>query len=788
MKEQKQDFPLDITISFHRVIEQYEDRLKVEENPIAKKYIESLLGYIEKYPKLVEGINNIEDLEKYKDPIKILLDDLFPNVLSNNEIKAVSIPYHNILFNHSNRLKKIIDAAGKDFKPSMREIDDNAAYINACINILNKYYDFNIDFSRPPYYDIPDENGIEKHYRASLNGDFVELYPKEDAKEITQEDVDDLLQNVENIDLWKEKFPPCSWVFKGFVIVNLTDVTVEDAISELKTALLFQKTAQKEELNKLERIFRTIYKIPDLRVGFTGYNVEDRTFEKVTKLKAKSFILNDDLESDCKTGICEQSFNSLIKDNKKFSIPNVEVYARENDNLLARNLLANDVKSCILAPLAKNGNLVGILELVANRKNVLNRINAMKLDEILPYIITASERNKNDFENRVKAVIQSECTSIHPSVLWVFEREARKFISDYDSDGLASFKDIVFKDVYPLYGQIDIVASSDARNEAIQKDLLYQLDVILEIIDKAYKIEELPIYEQVKFRIKEFRVDIDESLNASSEQKIFGLLQREVNPLMEHLEKQSEEIRNMVADYREMLNPETGIIYNHRKDYDDTVQQINRTMSRFLDKRQLEAQKIYPHYFERYKTDGVDHNMYIGPSLTKNKPFNKVYLFNLRLWQIKTMVEMENRFYHLQQSTPMHLDAASLILVYNTTLSIRYRMDEKKFDVDGTYNARYEIIKKRIDKAFIKGTEERITTKGKIVIIYSQKSDEREYVRYVKYLQAKKYLGDELELLELEDVQSVIGLKAIRVNILYTSEQKEHEKPITYENLMEELH
>ena len=788
MKEQKQDFPLDITISFHRVIEQYEDRLKVEENPIAKKYIESLLGYIEKYPKLVEGINNIEDLEKYKDPIKILLDDLFPNVLSNNEIKAVSIPYHNILFNHSNRLKKIIDAAGKDFKPSMREIDDNAAYINACINILNKYYDFNIDFSRPPYYDIPDENGIEKHYRASLNGDFVELYPKEDAKEITQEDVDDLLQNVENIDLWKEKFPPCSWVFKGFVIVNLTDVTVEDAISELKTALLFQKTAQKEELNKLERIFRTIYKIPDLRVGFTGYNVEDRTFEKVTKLKAKSFILNDDLESDCKTGICEQSFNSLIKDNKKFSIPNVEVYARENDNLLARNLLANDVKSCILAPLAKNGNLVGILELVANRKNVLNRINAMKLDEILPYIITASERNKNDFENRVKAVIQSECTSIHPSVLWVFEREARKFISDYDSDGLASFKDIVFKDVYPLYGQIDIVASSDARNEAIQKDLLYQLDVILEIIDKAYKIEELPIYEQVKFRIKEFRVDIDESLNASSEQKIFGLLQREVNPLMEHLEKQSEEIRNMVADYREMLNPETGIIYNHRKDYDDTVQQINRTMSRFLDKRQLEAQKIYPHYFERYKTDGVDHNMYIGLSLTKNKPFNKVYLFNLRLWQIKTMVEMENRFYHLQQSTPMHLDAASLILVYNTTLSIRYRMDEKKFDVDGTYNARYEIIKKRIDKAFIKGTEERITTKGKIVIIYSQKSDEREYVRYVKYLQAKKYLGDELELLELEDVQGVIGLKAIRVNILYTSEQKEHEKPITYENLMEELH
>ena len=272
MKEQKQDFPLDITISFHRVIEQYEDRLKVEENPIAKKYIESLLGYIEKYPKLVEGINNIEDLEKYKDPIKILLDDLFPNVLSNNEIKAVSIPYHNILFNHSNRLKKIIDAGGKDFKPSMREIDDNAAYINACINILNKYYDFNIDFSRPPYYDIPDENGIEKHYRASLNGDFVELYPKEDAKEITQEDVDDLLQNVENIDLWKEKFPPNSWKFYGFVIANMYDATADVSISNFKTSLLSNENDYDNFVDEFETILKSLYGIQDLEVGFTMFD------------------------------------------------------------------------------------------------------------------------------------------------------------------------------------------------------------------------------------------------------------------------------------------------------------------------------------------------------------------------------------------------------------------------------------------------------------------------------------------------------------------------------------
>ena len=237
------------------------------------------------------------------------------------------------------------------------------------------------------------------------------------------------------------------------------------------------------------------------------------------------------------------------------------------------------------------------------------------------------------------------------------------------------------------------------------------------------------------------------------------------------------------------INIETGIIYDHRKNYDDTVHLINQKLAAFLDLKQQDAQQIYPHYFERYKTDGVDHNMYIGASLTKNEDFNKVYLYNLRLWQLRTMCEMENHFYHEQENTRLQLDAASMILVFSNTLSIKYRMDEKKFDVDGTYNARYEVIKKRIDKAHVKGSSERITQKGKIAIIYSQERDADEYARYIKYLQVKNYLGSEVEYLDLEDVQGVVGLKAIRVNVLYsgTLPRKKDADSITYENLMEVL-
>ena len=227
------------------------------------------------------------------------------------------------------------------------------------------------------------------------------------------------------------------------------------------------------------------------------------------------------------------------------------------------------------------------------------------------------------------------------------------------------------------------------------------------------------------------------------------------------------------------------MLYKHRKHYDDTITLVNKEMASLLDKEQANAQAMYPHYFERFKTDGVEHNMYIGESITKEESFNPIYLYNLRLWQLQVMCEMENAFYLMQSDFPVRLDVASMILVFNQPLSISFRMDEKQFDVDGTYNARYEIVKKRVDKAYIKGTKERLTQKGKLSIVYSQKQDEVEYLRYVKFLQSKKYLGDEVEILELQDLQAVTGLRAIRVNILY--HKNEDKSFYTYEDLMKEI-
>jgi len=135
-----------------------------------------------------------------------------------------------------------------------------------------------------------------------------------------------------------------------------------------------------------------------------------------------------------------------------------------------------------------------------------------------------------------------------------------------------------------------------------------------------------------------------------SEQGISEFLKHDINPLLTHLSK-SGELHSVIDGYQETIDAKVGGLYKHRKNYDDTISSINKKMASLLDKKQVEAQNMYPHYFERFKTDGVEHNMYIGEAITKEEGFKPLYLYNLRLWQLQVMCEMENAYRGVQLTT-----------------------------------------------------------------------------------------------------------------------------------------
>lgn len=785
MEANETTFPFEIRLNFTKLITQYKERLKTETNPMVISHLKNLLGYLEEFPELESGIDSTQEaIDKYQEPISMLLADIFPQALTLNEIKVATIPLKDILFNKTERFKNILNAAGENFHPTILGLNDDNMYIMACSFILGKHYHKNIDLKRPMYYEIPDENGMIRTYKMAINADFTDIIRTEKAPKITNEDINTLLQNFENIDIWKEKFPPNSYILEGFSIINLIDVTVDTIISDVKSNLLDHTPNSTNNFNDFEANLKKLFNNIDLNVGFTLFDSGTQSLMNRVEKSTQSYMLGESEVKNCTSHFCKGAYNRLIEERKILAISDVEFYAEQSENNpLSKALLSNNIQSCIFAPIVYQDELLGILEIVSTQKNELNSINANKLEDILPYIVTTAKRSKDLAENQIKAIIQSECTSIHPTVLWKFEEEAQKFINDKITNGEGTFSDIGFDHVYPLFGQIDIKGSSTARNNAIQADFIEQLSMVQHIFEEAIKSENLPFYEQMIYRINEFTNELSNSFNTASEETLLHFLSREINPIMPHVRNLSEDLGKLVGAYENEINPDTGIIYNKRKDYEYSVQHINEAMASFLDKKQETAQDIFPHFYERYKTDGVEHNMYIGQSLTQNANFSKVYLNNLKLWQLTTMCEMENQFYAIQDSLPMALECASLLLVFSNSLSIRYRIDEKKFDVDGSYNARYEIIKKRIDKAHIKGTSERITQSGKLVIVYSQKKDELEYLRYLNFLQSKNYVNQDIELLELEDLQGVVGLKALRVSVVYNQDKQK----ITYDDLIKEI-
>lgn len=129
------------------------------------------------------------------------------------------------------------------------------------------------------------------------------------------------------------------------------------------------------------------------------------------------------------------------------------------------------------------------------------------------------------------------------------------------------------------------------------------------------------------------------------------------------------------------------------------------------------------------------------------------------------MVEIHKRIEILKPKLKSKLEITQLILVHDQQISIRFRPDEKHFDVEGAYDIRYEIVKKRIDKAYIKNTNERLTQPGKIAIVYNQSKIEDEFRRYFQYLKAKGLVKGIIEELELEELPGANGLRALRFEI-----------------------
>jgi hypothetical protein len=743
-----------------------------EGKPGAQKLYGGLIESFESIPELLQPIDDASALKKYSELVEMLLATIFPPAQSEaDNLYAVSFPftfntiYTSQLFKHT------------FLKPGTKQInipEGSVAYKlfyekvwHAYYMILRKYAGFKTSFSPRSIYPVEETTtGLRRYLEVQIDSRFVDVKTI-DGKEpkIPANAVNGRTNKMMELSELYKLLPLNQFVFEGMVIIRICDVTNQEVISEIKNTLLSTNAFYDSSVYEtLQSHIQSLLGLKEVKIGITPFFKVSGHFvyselHNSNDLLFRHFAQVRELEEADKC--CKKLF---------FESDNAIVFETLNENILNEFHYLNlyyksGARSLILCPLKHDGEIIGMLEISSETPGKLNALHISKIEDAIPLFTLALEKTAESLETQIDKVIKEKFTAIQPAVEWKFTEVAWNYIQKSRFSEDVKIEKIAFSDVYPLYAAIDIRNSSAERSDAIQLDLIEQLNITGNIIAKAKKEIQFPLFDEVEFKIQKYIQSISDVLLSDEEISIHDFLHGQLLSVFDHLRETLPSVKKDIDDYFALLDPHTGVISHHRKKYEDSITKINNVVSKFIDKEQNAAQKVYPHYFERYVTDGVEFNMYIGQSISPHVKFNDIYLNNLKMWQLSTLAKVARLTTALESELPTLLSTTQLILAHSIPISISFRTAERKFDVDGAYNIRYEIIKKRIDKVRIKETNERLTQPGKIAIVYSQPKEAAEYMEYIEFLQNQKLLKQEIEHLELEELQGVVGLKALRVDV-----------------------
>ncbi len=732
---------------------------------------QALQARLRDVPELARPIQDLSILTAQRDIVETLMTAIFPPAFWDREIGAACLPF---------RLQRFY--ATPSFEHTLMALDGtiqgrHSADIRSALTrrllaayalVLRRVYDIPVEVEYPLVITVTDqETGLERHFKMHLDWDFLAVEPVGEVPPLPPEARQRFHGSFPDLETLKTLLPADRFRFRGFTVFRAIEVTDQEVLSALKRDLIDKESLiSRLRLDGLQDRLRTLFRRPDLRFGLAALSGG-----QVLALRAGGTTEHRCIFADSTHHELADLAGSLYEQAIRQGRPQLaeDLAAQPQRTGVEDGLLRSGIRNLVVAPLVYGEAVIGCLDLGSPQPGALNSaVHGPRLQEVLPLFAMAVKRSMEELNTRIQAAIKERCTAIHPVVEWRFRQAVMKRMKrkgPAPEAAPADLEPIVFPDVYPLYALADIRGSSTRRAEAMQADLLAQLALAREVLLAAYAARPLPILPFLTQRLDRKTAQIAGSLRSGDELSVLAFLRRDIEPLFEAFQGFGPVVRQSIAAYRAPLDPQHGAVYRRRQAFEESVALVNETISTYLDAEEEAAQAMFPHYFSKRRTDGVDYSIYVGASLLEHGGFHPLYLKNLRLWQLLVACGIGRRVEGVKARLPVPLEITNLILVHTAPLALRFRLDEKLFDVDGAYDLRYEIIKKRIDKAVVRGTQERLTQPGKVAVVYSQPSEATEYREYLAFLQRQGSLTGAVEDLELEELQGVPGLRALRVAV-----------------------
>ena len=755
-------------ISFQTFVSYLKSK-RPEVSETKEKLYSYLIKRFENEPSLLQQVDNFDAVANKAELMDLLTTLLFPVVGDHEKNNfALAAPYQFSVFYYSDNFRKLFFDNDEqhlllpDGIPSEQLKAIHCAMIYD--HVMEKFYGVKLNENPELIYPVSDpQTGMLRYYRIRLDRRFIDIKLKGELPPI--QDCGVCLNTFRILDLEKQlaKIPLDLFQAEGFAIWVAEDVTVTESLELIKKVLLREDDCDTSALGDLKKAVKILVGLNDVEVGLTPF------------IKVNSqFVLDD--ESIRHSLVAKQWLDNSPESLSQFHMylgfltEHAEPTAISN---LSKEMVSfapffgrvyqDGARSFISYPMQNSDGLIGMLEISSTVQNALTHKIVARLEPAIPLLSLAMLKCRDSFHNRIEKIIREKFTALQQPVEWKFTEVAWDHLRNNVNGNIT--QNVIFENVYPLYGAIDIRNSSQERSHSLQKDLKEHLSLIAATLEKLQTIVQLPLLEGLEFKNDNFRQLIETHMTAEDETQIKEFLSNEAEPVFIHLQKNNKEAAVVVDEYFHIVKDCNSTLYRNRREYEETLSQINEAVLAFMEKEQVTLQSSYPHYFEKYRTDGIEYNIYIGQSISPTIPFDLLYLKNMRLWQLRSMAEAARITNRLTSELKIPLQTTQLILAHSQSISISFRRDERKFDVEGSYNIRYEVIKKRLDKVRIKDTGERLTQPGKIALVYSNQKEVQEYEEYIKFLQKKNILNPAIEFLELEDLQGVKGMKAIRVEI-----------------------
>jgi hypothetical protein len=501
-------------LSFRPLIRVWETIIR-EGREGSKGIYRELLDKVKQHPELLENITDESILKKHQDLIEQMMTTIFPVTLSDdNDLYGVSIPFQYKMIYSSKLFRSLfLGETGDQIcvpenKTGQRLSDEKLA--GAYQMILARLYNFNVDglVSTVHPYQCP-FTALDKYMELELDTRFIDVKVKGELPQVPADWEYDYnnINDIMRIPNLCEVLPLNLFEFEGMVIIRIKEVTQREVLNIIRDRLLDIHTfSDANVFHDLQTQVQNLMGVPGIQTAIKPF------------FRVNNHLIQTEIHTTFDLGVKEMP---TVEKMQQIYQAALATFKENGGSVLVINEINEEAvskypflvmlykfgwKNAIICPLFTDNkeDLLGVILLVSPSPGKLTRAHIGRIEPAIPLFKVAIEKSQENLDTQVERVIKEQFTAVQDAVEWRFTEAALKYLTSKNKGDQAKIEPIVFEGVYPLYGAIDIRNSSIERNNAIQLDLLEQLNLANEIIILAKEQNSFPLLDETVFKIQKY--------------------------------------------------------------------------------------------------------------------------------------------------------------------------------------------------------------------------------------------------------------------------------------------